>query len=83
MAARLESVTRSTGRALLLEESVKNACREAWRWEDVGPFQLKGQATSSPYFTLQDEIIHDMRSVDEILEQVLSTTEEHRRNCPC
>ncbi len=83
MAARLESMTRLKGRALLLEESVKNACREAWRWEDVGPLQLKGQATSSPYFSLEDEITHDMRSVDEILEQVVSTTEEHRRNCPC
>ncbi|NBS16694.1 MAG: family 3 adenylate cyclase [Gammaproteobacteria bacterium] len=83
MAARLESMTRLTGRALLLEESVKNACREAWRWEEVGPLQLKGQATSSPYFSLEDEMTHDMRSVDEMLEQVLSTTEEHRRNCPC
>ena len=83
MAARLESATRSTGRALLFEESVKNACREAWPWEEMGPLQLKGQATSSPYFSLEDDLVRDMRSVDGILDQVLSTTEEHRRHCPC
>ena len=83
MAARLESATRSTGRALLFEESVKNACREAWPWEEMGPLQLKGQATSSPYFSLKDDLVRDMRSVDGILDQVLSTTEEHRRHCPC
>jgi adenylate cyclase len=83
LAARLESVTRSSGRALMVGESVKQACREAWPWELVGVLQLKGQAAAGHYFSLRDDLVRDTRTVDALIEQVLGTTEEHRRNCPC
>ena len=83
MAARLESMTRSTGRALMFGESVKNACQEPWPWEEMGQLQLKGESTACSYFSLKDDIVHDTRSVDDMIDHVLSTTEEHRRNCLC
>ncbi len=83
MAARLESMTRSTGRALMFGESVKNACLETWPWEEMGQLQLKGESAVCSYFSLKDDIVHDTRSVDDMINHVLSTTEEHRRNCVC
>lgn len=83
LAARLETASRTSGRAVLLDEALKNACQEPWKWEKLGEQTLKGQSTAAPYFSLDDDIVRDTRSVDEIIAQVLSTTEEHRRNCPC
>jgi class 3 adenylate cyclase len=83
MAARLESMTRSTGRALMFGESVKNACLETWPWEEMGQLQLKGESAVCSYFSLKDDIVHDTRSVDDMINHVLRTTEVHRRNCVC
>lgn len=83
MAARMEALTRSTGRALMMDERVKNACQREWQWDSLGEFHLKGQATISNCFSLHDDVVRDTRTVDEMIEQVLSTTEEHRRNCLC
>jgi class 3 adenylate cyclase len=83
MASRLEGLTRTSGRALMFGESVKKGCSSPWSWEEMGQHQLKGQSTVGSYYSLQDEIVRDTRSVDEMIAQVLSTTEEHRRNCPC
>lgn len=83
IAARMVSITRSTGRALMLEETVKNACQEPWQWDLLGEFQLKGQLGESKCFSLKDEVVSDTRTIDNMIKQVLSTTEEHRRNCLC
>jgi class 3 adenylate cyclase len=83
MAARLESMTRSTGRALMFGESVKDACQEPWPWEAMGQFQLKGESAACSYYSLKEDLVLDTRSVDDMINHVLSTTEEHRRNCPC
>ena len=83
MAARIVGITRSTGRALMMEEAVRNACQKTWDWDLLGKFQLKGQLADSECFSLKDEVVCDTRTIDEMIRNVLSTTEEHRRNCPC
>lgn len=83
LASRIMGITRSTGRALMMDESVRNACQNAWDWNLLGEFQLKGQIEESKCFSLKDEVVSDTRTIDEMIKQVLSTTEEHRRNCPC
>lgn len=83
MAARIVGMTRSTGRALMMEEAVRNACQKNWDWDLMGNFQLKGQLSDSKCFSLRDEVVCDTRTVDEVISQVMSTTEEHRRNCQC
>ena len=65
--------------------------KDIWRLPLRKPaYLMDWGAGSSPvvhgdtvYFSLDDDIVRDTRSVDEIIAQVLSTTEEHRRNCPC
>lgn len=83
IASRIVGITRSTGRALMMEESVKNACQKNWDWDLLGNFELKGQLEEAKCFSLKDEIVYDTRTIDEMIRQVLSTTEEHRRNCAC
>lgn len=83
MAARIVGMTRSTGRALMMEEAVRNACQKNWDWDLMGKFQLKGQLADSKCFSLGDEVVCDTRTIDEVISQVLTTTEEHRRNCQC
>ncbi|MEY4684848.1 MAG: hypothetical protein RLZ25_1307 [Pseudomonadota bacterium] len=83
IASRIVGITRSTGRALMMEESVRNACQRTWDWDPLGEFQLKGQVEESKCFSLKDEVVCDTRTIDEMIRQVLSTTEEHRRNCEC
>lgn len=83
IASRIVGITRSTGRALMMEESVRNACQKAWKWDLLGEFALKGQLENSKCFSLKDDVALDTRTVDEMIKQVLSTTEEHRRNCLC
>ena len=67
----------------MLEETVKNACQRSWQWDLLGEYQLKGQMGDSKCFSLKDELVKDTRTIDEMIKQVLGTTEEHRRNCLC
>lgn len=83
MASRIVGITRTTGRALMMDEAVRNACQKPWDWDLSGKFQLKGQMADSTCFSLRDEVVSDTRTIDEMIREVLSTTEEHRRNCPC
>lgn len=83
MASRMESLTRSTGRAIMCDESVKTTCKDHWDWDLLGEFKLKGQTSNSRCFSLKSEIVADTRTLDEMIEQVMSTTEEHSRNCFC
>jgi len=83
IASRLMGITRSTGRALMLEETARNACRKDWNWDLLGEFQLKGQMGDSKCFSLQDALVSDTRTIDEMVKEVMGTTEEHRRNCVC
>lgn len=83
IASRMVGITRSTGRALMMEQTVINACKQKWELDSLGSFQLKGQLDDSPCFSIKNEFVFDTRTVDEMISQVLSTTEEHRRNCLC
>jgi class 3 adenylate cyclase len=83
VAARMMNFTRSTGRALMVEESVMEASRSGWDWHQLGEFKLKGQMNERKYYSLNNPVVGDMRTVDEMIAEVMSTTEEHRRNCPC
>ena len=83
MASRLEALTRSTGRALMCDASVRTACKNDWDWDLLGDYDLKGQTSSTTCFSLKSEVVCDTRTLDEMMEQVMSTTEEHRRNCFC
>ena len=82
-ASRMVGMTRSTGRALMVEKTVMQACQTEWQWDFLGEFQLKGQIENSSFFSIKDDLALDTRTVDEMIGQVLSTTEEHRRNCAC
>jgi hypothetical protein len=43
------------------------------------PKEHTGESIACSYFSLEDDIVHDTRSVDDMIEHVLSTTGEHRR----
>lgn len=83
VAARMVNFTRSTGRAIMVEESVMAASTKDWNWHQLGEFKLKGQMSERKYFSLNDDLVGDTRTVDEMIADVMSTTEEHRRNCLC
>ena len=83
VAARMMNFTRSTGSAIMVEESVVDASQTNWDWHQLGEFKLKGQMSERKYFSLSNEVVRDTRTVDEMIAEVMSTTEEHRRNCLC
>ena len=70
MAARLEGLTRSIGKALVLSESIKDACKQTWGFEKAGEFQLKGQAQAHPIYSIADPVVNDMKSYQQILEEI-------------
>ncbi len=62
LAARLEGLTRSIGKAIALSESVREACTRPWNFVAMGNFQLKGQSRASPIYSLDDAIVDEIRS---------------------
>lgn len=83
MASRICGITRTTGRAMMFDATVRAGCERSWDWDLLGEFQLKGQQEATKCFSLKDEEVSDTRTIDQMIRQVLSTTDEHRRNCPC
>jgi len=72
LAARLEGLTRAIGKALALSEAVRAACQEPWTFIRAGEFHLKGQTQVQPIYTLADPAVDDMKTYQEILEELQS-----------
>ena len=70
LAARLESLTRNIGRAIAMSEPVKDACQEPWEFYRAGDYELKGQIHPQPIYSIVDPVVGDMKSYQEILEDL-------------
>ena len=69
LASRLESLTRTVGKALALSDPVRLACSEPWPFVLAGEFHLKGQVDAQLIYTLAHEAVDDFPSYDDIVRQ--------------
>jgi len=46
---------------------VRDACREPWPFVRTGKYQLKGQSQEQPIYSLEDPIVNDIRTYQQIL----------------
>ena len=70
LSARLESLTREIGKAIALNQAVRDACREDWRFTRSGEFQLKGQNQAQPIYSIEDPLVDDLKTYQQILKDV-------------
>jgi class 3 adenylate cyclase len=68
LAARLEALTRSVGKALALSDEVRTAAKENWTFVNVGEFQLKGQADAQSIHSIAHDAVDDFPSYKAIIE---------------
>ncbi|NLI78941.1 MAG: family 3 adenylate cyclase [Candidatus Riflebacteria bacterium] len=59
VASRLEAISRTTGRALILSAPVRAAARQSWPFVALGCHPLKGKSEPQELFTLNDPLIDD------------------------
>jgi adenylate cyclase len=57
VAQRLEGLTRTMRKALLVSATVREACVEPWPWLSLGEHMVKGRRTPLTAFTLDDPLI--------------------------
>jgi adenylate cyclase len=62
LAARLEGLTRSIGKAIAVTKPVRDACTRPWNFVAMGNFQLKGQSRFCPIYSLDDAIVGEIRT---------------------
>ncbi|MBS1211814.1 MAG: Family 3 adenylate cyclase [Proteobacteria bacterium] len=72
LAARLEGLTRSIGRAIAMTEAVRDACARPWHFVAMGDFRLKGQSRSCPIYSLGDALASEIRTHDMLVEDMQS-----------
>ncbi len=70
LAARLESLTRITRRAITVSEEVRRLAGSDWPFHSVGEFQLKGQDQPCPVHSLDAPLVRDFLSHDELRKSV-------------
>ena len=70
LASRLESLTRTVGKALALSEAVRSAASEEWDIVHAGEFHLKGQTDAMPVYTVALDVVEDFPSKQTIIERV-------------
>ena len=75
LAARLEALTRSVGKALAISDAVRNAAQGDWHFEKAGEFHLKGQADVQTIYTLAKDVVDDFPSYKTIIERASATCE--------
>mgnify|MGYP006286524359 CR=1 FL=1 len=69
LAARLEALTRSVGKALTLSDAVRNAAQGDWDFIPTGEFHLKGQMDTQTIYTLAHDVVDDFPSYKTIIER--------------
>lgn len=69
LAARLEALTRTVGKALALSDAVRNAAKGDWAFVNAGEFQLKGQADAQSIHSIAHEAVDDFPSYKTIIER--------------
>jgi len=69
LAARLEALTRSVGKALAMSDAVRNAAREPWDFIPAGEYHLKGQVDAQTIHTIAHDVIDDFPSYKTIIER--------------
>ena len=70
LSARLESLTREIGKAIALNQAVRDACQEDWRFTRSGEFHLKGQSQAQPIYSIEDPVVDDLKTYQQILKDV-------------
>lgn len=69
LAARLEALTRSVGKALALSDAVRIAAKENWAFVNAGEFHLKGQADAQSIHSIVHDAVDDFPSYKAIIER--------------
>ncbi|HUL14099.1 MAG TPA: BLUF domain-containing protein [Methylococcaceae bacterium] len=70
LAARLEGLTRSIGKAIAMTESVRDACTQPWNFAAMGDFQLKGQSRPLPIYSLDDAVVGEIRTHEMLVDEM-------------
>lgn len=71
LAARLEGLTRSIGKAIAITESLRDACLRPWNFMPMGEFQLKGQSGPLPVYSLDDPVVGEIYTHDRLVREML------------
>lgn len=67
LAARLESLTRSIGRAIAMSSEVRLCARKDWPFEAAGVFMLKGQDEALEVYSINDPVVAECQTHDELV----------------
>ena len=66
IAARLESLTRTIQRAIALSDEVRRSAKRDWSFDCVGEFKLKGQDQLCKVYSIDDPLVSEFKSYDEL-----------------
>jgi len=66
IAARLEALTRTIQRAIAFSDEVRQSAKRDWPFECVGEFKLKGQDKFCAVYSLDDPLVGEFKSYDEL-----------------
>jgi adenylate cyclase len=72
LAARLEGLTRSIGKAIAVSEAVRFACAFPWNFVSTGEFQLKGQSQPCIVYSIDDPIVEEIKTHEQLMSDVAS-----------
>jgi class 3 adenylate cyclase len=70
IAARLESLTRTLQRPVIISDSVKNRSRGTWRFHRVGEYYLKGKQNVSVVYAVEHSCTHHFVGKEELLHRI-------------
>jgi len=68
--SRLESLTRTLGKSLVFTHLIKNGTQKPWRFVSCGQYQLKGKETECDVYTLNEPIVSEIKTSQEINQQI-------------
>lgn len=77
-AARLEALTRTVKKAIVLSEQVKNSTRAAWNFVSLGTHDLKGKEKHAELYYPDHELVNDFDVKDTIMREVKSISPKKR-----
>lgn len=69
-AARLESLTRSVSKAILLSPDVKQGAKDNWNFISMGEFELKGKDERMAVYSIEHNLVREIKTKKQIAEEI-------------
>lgn len=75
-AARLEALTRTVSKSIVLSSAVRDCTRKAWKFIPIGLFELKGKEERVEVYSLDDVLVNNLKSKVQIASQLPDSSAE-------